>query len=182
MTYFDLPNDIFRCPAKRHILKPDEIDFFCRQPTEYILGCLILKKLIILLILFIHYHDVSWCTTHWYFCSTLLIIIFVYVLHEEYTSQLLFSHNFLSLSSQLPAQNNVIWWSLYVVVHTHTNDIFQHLTKWPISTPEQVTYFDARTNDIFRCPTKWHILMPNQMTYFDARPNDIFRDPTRWHF
>ena len=140
MTYFDArPNDIFRRPTKWHILTPYQMTyfnaqttyfearqnwFFCRQPPQYILGCLILKKLVILVSLFLHLHDISWCRTHWYFCSTLLIIIFVYVLHEEYTSRLLFSHNFLNLSSKLPAQNNVIWWSLYVVLHTHPNDIF----------------------------------------------------------
>ena len=68
--------------------------------------------------------------------------------------------------------------------------------KWHISTPDQMTCFDARpndtfrqqtkqntskTNDVLRPPTKWHISTPNQMTYFDAPPNYIFCHPTKWY-
>ncbi len=45
------------------------------------------------------------------------------------------------------------------------SDIFRRPTKLHISTPDQMTYFDARLNDI----------LPDQMTYFNNRQNDIFR-------
>ena len=53
------------------------------------------------------------------------------------------------------------------------NDIFWRPTKWHISTPDQMTYFDARPNDLFRRPTKCHISTPNQIT--------IFWHLTKWH-
>ena len=42
------------------------------------------------------------------------------------------------------------------------------------SSPVQMTLLDGRPNDIFRRPTKLQIFIPVQMIYFDARPNDLF--------